>query len=147
MNDLSKSLKILVDRYPGTMAELARQAQIDRSSLYKIMDGKRMPNRAQLQRLIHALGLSARQAEHLTTQYDELRSGAQAHRTDEALYELLQTAMRSRDNLMNDVLAPMPRSEADLEAAFTSRCYQGYQAVTQQLYLLCLLYTSDAADE
>lgn len=26
MNDLSKSLKILVDRYPGTMAELARQA-------------------------------------------------------------------------------------------------------------------------
>ena len=28
MNDLSKSLKILVDRYPGTMAELARQAQI-----------------------------------------------------------------------------------------------------------------------
>ena len=89
MNDLSKSLKILVDRYPGTMAELARQAQIDRSSLYKIMDGKRMPNRAQLQRLIHALGLSARQAEHLTTQYDELRSGAQAHRTDEALYELL----------------------------------------------------------
>lgn len=95
-----------------------------------------MPNRAQLQRLIHALGLNARQAEHLTTQYDELRSGAQAHRTDEALYELLQTAMRSRDNLMNDVLAPMPRSEADLEAAFTSRCYQGYQAVTQQLYLL-----------
>ena len=65
MNDLSKSLKILVDRYPGTMAELARQAQIDRSSLYKIMDGKRMPNRAQLQRLIHALGLNARQAEHL----------------------------------------------------------------------------------
>lgn len=35
MNDLSKSLKILVDRYPGTMTELARQAQIDRSSLYK----------------------------------------------------------------------------------------------------------------
>ena len=140
MNDLSKSLKILVERYPGTMAELARQAQIDRSSLYKIMDGKRMPNRAQLQRLIHALGLNARQAEHLTTQYDELRSGAQAHRTDEALYELLQTAMRSRDNLMNDVLAPMPRSEADLEAAFTSRCYQGYQAVTQQLYLLLTRY-------
>ena len=48
--------------------------------------------------------------------------------------------MRSRDNLMNDVLAPMPRSEADLEAAFTSRCYQGYQAVTQQLHLLLTRY-------
>ena len=48
MNDLSKSLKILVDRYPGTMTELARQAQIDRSSLYKIMAGQRMrpPGRA-----------------------------------------------------------------------------------------------------
>ena len=78
MNDLSKSLKILVDRYPRHDGRTGRQAQIDRSSLYKIMDGKRMPNRAQLQRLIHALGLNARQAEHLTTQYDELRSGAQA---------------------------------------------------------------------
>ena len=28
MNDLSKSLKILVDRYPGTMAELARQVTV-----------------------------------------------------------------------------------------------------------------------
>lgn len=140
MNDLSKSLKILIQRYPGTMAELARQAQIDRSSLYKIQDGKRMPNRAQLQRLIQALGLSARQAEHLTAQYDELRSGAQAHRTDEALYELLQTALRSHDHLMDDVVAPAPRSEADLAAAFANRCYQGYQAVTQQFYLLLIRY-------
>lgn len=140
MNDLSKSLKILVDRYPGTMTELARQAQIDRSSLYKILDGKRMPNRAQLQRLIHALGLSTRQAEHLTTQYDELRSGAQAHRTDEALYELLQTALRSHDHLMDNVVTPAPRSEADLEAAWRTQCFQGYQAVTQQLYLLLIRY-------
>ena len=28
MNDLSKSLKILVDRYPGTMAELARSTDL-----------------------------------------------------------------------------------------------------------------------
>ena len=59
MNDLSKSLKILVDRYPGTMAELARQAQIDRSSLYKIMDGKRMPNRAQLRPVMYLTCIAA----------------------------------------------------------------------------------------
>ena len=140
MNDLSKTLKILIQRYPGTMTELARLAQIDRSSLYKIQDGKRMPNRAQLQRLIQALGLSTRQAQHLTTQYEELRSGAQANRTDDALYELLQTANRARDHLMDDVVAPAPRSQADLEAAFSSQCYQGYQAVTQQLYLLLIRY-------
>lgn len=44
MNDLSQSLKILAGRYPGTMTELARRAQIDRSSLYKILDGKRTPS-------------------------------------------------------------------------------------------------------
>ena len=33
MNDLSQRLKILAGRYPGTMTELARRAQIDRSSL------------------------------------------------------------------------------------------------------------------
>lgn len=33
MNDLSKSLKILVDRYPGTMAELAARR---RSTIFLI---------------------------------------------------------------------------------------------------------------
>ncbi len=140
MNDLSKSLKILVQRYPGTMTELARQAQIDRSSLYKILDGKRTPNRAQLQRLIEALGLSAHQAEHLTAQYVELRSGNQSHCADDALYELLQTAFRSHDHLMDNMVVPNARSEADIEAAFCSQCFQGYQAVTQQFYLLLLRY-------
>ena len=140
MNDLSESLKILVGRYPGTMSELARQAQIDRSSLYKIVDGKRMPNRAQLQRLIHALGLNARQAEHLTTQFIEQRSGAQAQRADDAMYELLKTAMSVHDHLMDDAVQPMARSDADLEAAFRTHCFQGYQAVTQQLWLLTMRY-------
>lgn len=140
MNDLSNSLKILMGRYPGTMTELSVQTAIDRSSLYRIRDGKRMPNRAQLQRLIHALGMSPRQAEHLTGQYDELRSGVQSLRTDEALYELLQAALRAHDHLMDDRVAPVPRSNADLETAFTTRCSQGYKDVTQQLYLLLIRY-------
>ena len=140
MNDLSQSLKILVDRYPGTMTELARLAQIDRSSLYKVLDGKRMPNRAQLQRLIEALNLTPRQAAHLNAQYVELRSGAQAQRTDDALYELLQTALRSNDHRMDNMVVPSARSEADIETAFCTRCFNGYQAVTQQLYLLLLRY-------
>ena len=36
MSELTQTLKILVTRYPGTMAELARKASIDRSTLYKI---------------------------------------------------------------------------------------------------------------
>ena len=33
MSELTQTLKILVTRYPGTMAELARKASIDRSTL------------------------------------------------------------------------------------------------------------------
>lgn len=140
MNDLSDSLKILTSRYPGTMSELARQAQIDRSSLYKIVDGKRIPNQGQLQRLIRALGLNQRQSEHLMSQYIGLRSGAQAQRTDNALYELLQTSMRAHDHMMDDVVMPTARSDADLEAAWCTRCFQGYQTVTQELWLLLIRY-------
>lgn len=41
MSELTQTLKILVTRYPGTMAELARKASIDRSTLYKIVSGQR----------------------------------------------------------------------------------------------------------
>ena len=140
MNDLSQRLKILAGRYPGTMTELARRAQIDRSSLYKILDGKRTPNRAQLQQLIDALGLNSRQSAHLNDLYVEQRSGAQTQRTDDALYELLQTALRSNDHPMDNMVVPNARSDADIEAAFCTRCFQGYQTVTQQLYLLLLRY-------
>lgn len=140
MSDMSNSLKILIGRYPGTMTELASRAGIDRSSLYRIQSGKRMPNRTQLEGLICALGLSHRQAGHLTHQYDELRSGAQSVRTDEALYELLQSAMCAHNYLMDDILVPAPRSENDLEAAFGSRSCQGYRNVAQQLYLLLVRY-------
>lgn len=44
MNDLSQRLKILAGRYPGTMTELARRAQIDRSSLYKILKRPTAPS-------------------------------------------------------------------------------------------------------
>ena len=41
MSELTQTLKILVTRYPGTMAELARKASIDRSTLYKIVSAPR----------------------------------------------------------------------------------------------------------
>lgn len=44
MNELTQALKVLVTRYPGTMAELARQAAVDRSSLYKFCNGQRVPS-------------------------------------------------------------------------------------------------------
>lgn len=43
MSELTQSLQIAVTRYPGTMAELARRTAIDRSTLYKIINGQRPP--------------------------------------------------------------------------------------------------------
>lgn len=43
MSELTQSLQIAVTRYPGTMAELARRTAIDRSTLYKIINGQRTP--------------------------------------------------------------------------------------------------------
>ena len=58
MSELTQTLKILVTRYPGTMAELARKASIDRSTLYKIVSGQRTPREFQLEHLADALELS-----------------------------------------------------------------------------------------
>ena len=55
MSELTQTLKILVTRYPGTMAELARKASIDRSTLYKIVSGQRTPREFQLVHLAYAL--------------------------------------------------------------------------------------------
>ena len=55
MSELTQTLKILVTRYPGTMAELARKASIDRSTLYKIVSGQRTPREFQLEHLTEAL--------------------------------------------------------------------------------------------
>ena len=69
MSELTQTLKIYVTRYPGTMAELARKASIDRSTLYKIVSGQRTPREFQLEHLADALELSEEQKSALLLQY------------------------------------------------------------------------------
>lgn len=71
MSELTQTLKILVTRYPGTMAELARKASIDRSTLYKIVSGQRTPREFQLEHLADALELSEEQKSALLLQYKQ----------------------------------------------------------------------------
>lgn len=52
MSQLSEQIKGLVDRFPGSFSELARSTGIDRSTLYKITGGKRLPTQRQLQALL-----------------------------------------------------------------------------------------------
>ncbi len=71
MSELTQSLQIAVTRYPGTMAELARRTAIDRSTLYKIINGQRTPRQEQLERLAEALELNDEQKDTLLLQYKQ----------------------------------------------------------------------------
>lgn len=78
MRELTTRINALVDRYSGSKAELARQTGIDRSTLYKILNGQRLPTEAQLQSLLAVL--SASQEEYAAaselfahTQHDEVQ--------------------------------------------------------------------------
>ena len=72
MSELTQSLQIAVTRYPGTMAELARRTAIDRSTLYKIINGQRTPRQEQLERLAEALELNDEQKDTLLLQVETL---------------------------------------------------------------------------
>lgn len=80
MTELIQSLKAAVARYPGTMAELARRAAIDRSTLYKILGGQRTPRREQLERLTDALELTEEEKTTLLVQYKQRGRGTEPAR-------------------------------------------------------------------
>lgn len=91
MTELIQSLKAAVARYPGTMAELARRAAIDRSTLYKILGGQRTPRREQLERLTDALELTEEEKTTLLVQYKQRGRGTDP-KMRAALNQLLEAA-------------------------------------------------------
>ncbi len=96
MSELTQTLKILVTRYPGTMAELARKASIDRSTLYKIVSGQRTPREFQLEHLADALELSEEQKSALLLQYKQRGRGPDPRLRAE-LHHLLEVSFRVED--------------------------------------------------
>ena len=93
MTELIQSLKAAVARYPGTMAELARRAAIDRSTLYKILGGQRTPRREQLERLTDALELTEEEKTTLLVQYKQRGRGTDP-KMRAALNQLQEAAFR-----------------------------------------------------
>ena len=93
MTELTQSLKLAVTRYPGTMAELARRAAIDRSTLYKILSGQRTPRQEQVERLADALELNEEQKTALLTQYKR-RGRSTDPKIRAELHRLLEAAFR-----------------------------------------------------
>lgn len=118
MSELTQTLKILVTRYPGTMAELARKASIDRSTLYKIVSGQRTPREFQLEHLADALELSEEQKSALLLQYKQRGRGPDPRLRAE-LHHLLEVSFRVEDFTHREGLISN-------EAASQLRCSEQY---------------------
>ena len=96
MSELSNSIKRLAEKFPGSTSELARQVRIDRSTLYKIMGGRRLPTEAQLQNLLSVLHATPAEYTALTHLYaHSQQTGAAAHR-QQLLQALLSSAFRAQ---------------------------------------------------
>ena len=125
MSELTQSLQIAVSRYPGTMAELARRTAIDRSTLYKIINGQRTPRQEQLERLAEALALNDEQKDTLLLQYKQ-RGRSTDPRIRTGLHKLLTTACTVQESIRHEGVAP---NTAFSEISCTERYVEGPRAV------------------
>ena len=69
MSRLSDQIQKLIDPFPGSFSELARSAGIDRSTLYKIANGKRLPTRRQLKNLLEVCHATPQQQQDITQSF------------------------------------------------------------------------------
>lgn len=125
MSELTQSLQIAVARYPGTMAELARRTAIDRSTLYKIINGQRTPRQEQLERLAEALELNDEQKDTLLLQYKQ-RGRSTDPRIRTELHKLLTTACTVQESIRHEGVAP---NTAFSELPCADRYVEGPRAV------------------
>ena len=126
MTELIQSLKAAVARYPGTMAELARRAAIDRSTLYKILGGQRTPRREQLERLTDALELTEEEKTTLLVQYKQRGRGTDP-KMRAALNQLLEAAFRVGDYTRREGNIT---NEAARQMSVAGQYVEGTRAVT-----------------
>lgn len=123
MSQLSERIKELVDQFPGSFSELARTAGIDRSTLYKITGGKRLPTQRQLQALLDIAHVSPQQRRDLTDLYLACTTDADAQARSAQLQSLL-LALLHRPQLP---AVPQPAAACSSAALLTapgeiSRC-------------------------
>ena len=130
MTELTQSLKLAVTRYPGTMAELARRAAIDRSTLYKILSGQRTPRQEQVERLADALELNEEQKTALLTQYKR-RGRSTDPKIRAELHRLLEAAFRVQDYTRREGVIS---NEAAQETSWTPHYVGGARAVEAAIF-------------
>lgn len=90
MNPFSQLLSSYVNSSNVNVSKMASYCEIDRSSMYKILQGTRKPGTLDLVvRISHYLNLSPEQTELLTEQYEILQVGPKTYERRKAIYNLL----------------------------------------------------------
>lgn len=94
MNPFSQLLSSYVNASNVNVSKMASYCEIDRSSMYKILQGTRKPGTLDLVvRISHYLNLSPEQTELLTEQYEILQIGQKTYGRRKAIYNLLCVAL------------------------------------------------------
>lgn len=106
MSELSTELKRLAEKFSGSMAELARQVRIDRSTLYKILGGQRAPTEQQLQNLLSVLRVNQAEYAALTHLYAQSQENVLTAQRRRTLHALLTSVYRAQKIIRDVDLLP-----------------------------------------
>lgn len=135
MSDFYQLLRECISGYNHSFAELARRTQIDRSTLYKIQNGQRLPTQEQLLRLLAELKISPAVNRRIMDQYGSLRMDA----GQLALYHQLHAVLQP---LLGISTFTPPRYEfsvqpcgSDIEVLDTPAALQARLAELMQAFL------------
>ncbi len=89
MLDIGREIENLLNECSESVAEIARRSHIDRSTLYKIVNGQRLPTAEQLDALMHSLRVTPGQRRTLLECAEALRLGPDEQRQNAQTEELL----------------------------------------------------------
>lgn len=93
MSQLSEQIRILVDSFPASFSELARRTGIDRSTLYKIIGGKRLPTHQQFQALLAICHTTQSQRQELFRLYQSATTDSTTQERNIHLMALLKALL------------------------------------------------------
>lgn len=95
MSRLSDQIQKLIDPFPGSFSELARSAGIDRSTLYKIANGKRLPTHRQLKTLFEVCHATPQQQQDITQSFRLITTDSATQERNIHLQTLLEAFLHS----------------------------------------------------
>ncbi len=118
MSRLSDQIQKLIDPFPGSFSELARSAGIDRSTLYKIANGKRLPTHRQLKKLLEVCHATPQQQQDITQSFHLITTDSATQERNIHLQTLLESFLHSPT--LNDITIPDGSPKINESSLFTN---------------------------